>query len=104
GSAGAGKAFKQEHGPVGNRLVEFRECRMTMFGPLVWMPATHRGDPCTLGHIFPPRGQSLLNLPERGRVFQDSVIAGTVSETHTMDMGLHQPWHDGTAAQIDDPN
>ena len=45
GRAGAGEAFVQKYGTIGNCLVELREGRMTMFRPLVRMPATHRCDP-----------------------------------------------------------
>ena len=58
--------------------------------------------PC--GNVLAPRGQRLLDLANRGRVFKDGVIAGTVPQAHDVDMRLDQSRHDRAAAQIDDAN
>jgi hypothetical protein len=48
GDRGARESLVEEDRSIGNRLIEFRESRMPVLGPLVRMPATHRRDPLTL--------------------------------------------------------
>ena len=42
--------------------------------------AAHRRDPLALGHVLPPRGERFLDLPNRGRVLEDGVVAGAVGQ------------------------
>src|SRR6516162_4112697 len=77
---------------------------MPVLGPLVGMPATHRRDPCTVGHNLAPRGQSLLYFTDRRRVFENRVITGSVPKANNVNVRLDQARHDRSAAQIDHSN
>ena len=104
GRAGTGEALVQEHGTIGNRLVELGQRRMTMFGPLVGMPAAHGGNPCALRNILAARGQCFLDFPNRSGVLQNRVVAGTIRQADDVDVRFDQPGHDGAAAEVDDAN
>src|SRR5579863_8797669 len=86
GSGWASKTFVQEYGSIGNSLIQLRERRVTVFGPLIGMPATHRRDPCTFRNILAARGQRFLDLANGGRVLEDRMIARTVGEAHDMNV------------------
>ena len=100
--ARACEALVQKHGAIGNSFVELGKRRVTMLGPLVRMPTPHRRDPLPFGHVFTPRRERFLHAANRGRVLEDRVITGPVSEAHAMDMRLDQAGHHRTAAEVDD--
>lgn len=89
---------------IGNGSIQFRERRMTMFGPLIRVPATHGSDPGSSGNILAARGKCVLDFANRGGVFEDSVIPGTVAQADDVDVGLHQSGYDRAPSQIDDAN
>jgi hypothetical protein len=101
GDGGSGEALIEEHGPVGNGGVELGEGGMAMLGPLIRMPAAHGGDPLAVGSFTAASGESLLDFPDGGRVFEDGVIAGAVREAHAMDMRLDESGHGGPTAEVD---
>src|SRR5262249_58958386 len=95
GHCRTGESFIQQYRPVGHSIVEFFPGGMPMFSPLIRMPATHGCDPLAFRHFAPSRPQRFLNFPNRSRVLQNRVIAGTIREAHTMDMPFDDSRNDG---------
>ena len=101
-TAGPGEALVEEHRPIRHRLVELFQRGVTMLGPLVRVPAAHRGDPLPLGHALAARGERLLHLFDRGRVLEDGVVAGAVGQADDVDVRLDQAGHHRAALEVDD--
>ena len=101
GHARSREALVEQHRPIGDRIVELLQSRVTMLGPLVRVPAAHRRDPLAFGDALPPRGERLLDLSDRGRVLEDRVIAGAIGEAHAVDMAFDDARHDRAPLQID---
>src|SRR4051812_34804741 len=50
---GSSESLVKKHGAVGHRVIEFLQCGMAVFGPLIGMPSTHRGNPLPFRHGAP---------------------------------------------------
>ncbi len=87
----------------GVELGQRRESRSAGgWNELIDVEAADRRDPLARGQLLRVRGDQLLHVGDRFRGLDPRVVARAQPEQHDVIVVVDQPWHRGTALQVDD--